>query len=62
MGQIKVYGIRDRLNPMKETLSNVIHSCMVEVLEFPSDKKFHRFSQWRKKIFIMQMEELKRTL
>ncbi len=43
MGQIKIYGVKDRLNPIKETLSNVIHSCMVEVLEFPSDKKFHRF-------------------
>lgn len=43
MGQIKIYGVKDRLNPIKETLSNVIHSCMVEALEFPSDKKFHRF-------------------
>ncbi|MED4123831.1 tautomerase family protein [Halalkalibacterium halodurans] len=42
MGQIKIYGVKDRLNPIKYTLSNVIHSCMVEALEFPSDKKFHR--------------------
>lgn len=43
MGQIKIYGVKDRLNPIKETLSNVIHSCMVEALGFPLDKKFHRF-------------------
>ncbi|MFJ7738384.1 tautomerase family protein [Lysinibacillus sp. NPDC097287] len=43
MGQIKVYGIKEHLNPIKGTLSNIIHSCMVDALEFPADKKFHRF-------------------
>lgn len=43
MGQIKIYGLKDSINPIKEKLSNVIHECMVEALEFPSDKKFHRF-------------------
>ena len=43
MAQVKIYGVKDRLNPIKEVLSNVIHSCIVEALEFPSDKKFHRF-------------------
>ncbi|WP_299095696.1 tautomerase family protein [uncultured Metabacillus sp.] len=51
MGQIKIYGVKDRLNPIKETLSNVIHSCMVEALEFPSDKKFHRFFPMDKENF-----------
>ncbi|HWJ77743.1 MAG TPA: tautomerase family protein [Niallia sp.] len=51
MGQIKVYGIKDRLNPIKETLSNVIHSCMVEALEFPTEKKFHRFFPMDKEDF-----------
>lgn len=51
MGQIKIYGVRERLNLIKETLSNVIHSCMVEALEFPSDKKFHRFFPMDKENF-----------
>lgn len=51
MGQIKVYGVKERLNPIKETLSNVIHSCMVEALQFPSDKKFHRFFPMDKEDF-----------
>lgn len=50
MGQIKIYGVKDRLNPIKETLSNIIHSCMVEALEYPADKKFHR-------IFPMDQED-----
>ncbi len=51
MGQIKIYGVKDRLNPIKETLSDVIHSCMVEALEFPSDKRFHRFFPMDKEDF-----------
>ena len=43
MGQIKIYGVKDSLNPIKKKLSNVIRSCMVEALDFPSDKRFHRF-------------------
>ncbi|MCR2821300.1 tautomerase family protein [Lederbergia panacisoli] len=43
MGQIKIFGIKERLNPVKETLSKVIHECMMDALEYPSDKKFHRF-------------------
>lgn len=51
MGQIKIYGVKERLNPIKETLSNIIHSCMVEALQFPSDKKFHRFFPMDKEDF-----------
>ena len=43
MAQVKVYGIDSHLNPIKEQLSGVIHSCVVEALEFPVDKHFHRF-------------------
>jgi len=51
VGQIKIYGVKGRLNPIKETLSDVIHSCMVEALQFPSDKKFHRFFPMDKEDF-----------
>jgi len=43
MGQVQVYGLREALNPVKQQLSDVIHSCVVEVLEFPVDKRAHRF-------------------
>lgn len=51
VGQIKIYGVKERLNPIKETLSNIIHSFMVEALQFPSDKKFHRFFPMDKEDF-----------
>lgn len=43
MAQIKIYGVRDRLNPVKEQLSEVIHSGVVDAFALPADKKFHRF-------------------
>lgn len=40
---IVVYGIDKNLNPIKRTLSDVIHSCMQSVLGMPEDKRAHRF-------------------
>lgn len=40
---IVVYGIKERLNPIKAELSDVIHSCMQSVLGMPEDKRAHRF-------------------
>lgn len=51
MGQIKIYGIKDKLNPIKKRLSDVIHSCMVDALQFPLEKKFHRFFPMDKEDF-----------
>ncbi len=43
MAQIKIYGVKEQLNPIKAQLSDVIHSCVVEALSFPIDKRAHRF-------------------
>ncbi len=43
MSQIKVYGLREHLDPIKARLSDAIHSCVVEALNFPVDKRAHRF-------------------
>ncbi len=43
MAQIKIYGLREHLNPVKARLSDVIHSCVVDALQFPPDKRAHRF-------------------
>ena len=43
MAQIKVYGVGEHLDPIKAKLSDVIHSCVVDVLSFPQDKRAHRF-------------------
>ena len=43
MSQIKIYGVREHLDPVKARLSDVIHSCVVDALAFPQDKRAHRF-------------------
>src|SRR5258708_94436 len=43
MAQIKIYGLKDHLNPIKARLSDVIHTCVVDALQFPLDKRAHRF-------------------
>ncbi|HHD79551.1 MAG TPA: tautomerase family protein, partial [Epsilonproteobacteria bacterium] len=48
MAQIKIYGIDSQLNPVKKQLSDVIHCCVVEALQFPKDKRFHRFFPMKK--------------
>ncbi|KAF3889899.1 MULTISPECIES: tautomerase family protein [Nostocales] len=43
MVQTKIYGLRERLNPIKSQLSDIIHSCVMDALQYPSDKRAHRF-------------------
>ncbi|HEY9625604.1 MAG TPA: tautomerase family protein [Crinalium sp.] len=43
MVQTKVYGLRERLDPIKSKLSDVIHSCVMDALQYPVDKRAHRF-------------------
>ncbi len=43
MAQIKVYGVGEHLDPIKAKLSDVIHSCIVDVPSFLQDKQAHRF-------------------
>jgi len=40
---IVIYGIKEKLNPIKANLSDVIHGCMQAVLGMPEDKRAHRF-------------------
>jgi phenylpyruvate tautomerase PptA (4-oxalocrotonate tautomerase family) len=43
MAQVKIYGIREKLAPLRSQLSDVIHPCVVQALQFPADKRAHRF-------------------
>ena len=48
---IVVYGIKEKLNPIRAQLSDVIHECMQNVLGMPEDKRAHRFVQLDKEDF-----------
>jgi phenylpyruvate tautomerase PptA (4-oxalocrotonate tautomerase family) len=43
VAQVKIYGLREHLKPVQARLSDAIHSCVVEALQFPPDKRAHRF-------------------
>lgn len=48
---IVIYGIKEKLNPIKEKLSETIHKCMKSVLGMPDDKRAHRFIPMEKEDF-----------
>lgn len=43
MAQVKIYGLKSSLNPIRAKLSETIHRCVVKTLKIPADKRFHRF-------------------
>jgi phenylpyruvate tautomerase PptA (4-oxalocrotonate tautomerase family) len=43
MSQVKIFGLRASLSPIMREMSDVIHSCVVEALHYPVDKRAHRF-------------------
>ena len=51
MAQIKIYGLRETLAPIRKKLSDVIHQCVVESLKFPQNKRAHRFISLEKEDF-----------
>ena len=43
MAQIKIYGHKTHLANNAHSLSIAIHEAVIEALEYPPEKKFHRF-------------------
>lgn len=43
MAQVKIYGLASTLRPVRKQLSDTVHACVVEALQFPVDKRAHRF-------------------
>jgi len=53
MSQIKIFGIDKELIPIREKLSSVIHSCVMDALGMPKNKRAHRFMPIEKENFFM---------
>jgi hypothetical protein len=43
MSQVKIFGLREQLVPVIPKVSDVIHACVMEALQYPADKRAHRF-------------------
>ncbi|MBD8497966.1 tautomerase family protein [Paenibacillus arenosi] len=52
MAQVKIYGLHGLLTPIQAQLSDIIHSCIVDTLQLPPDKRFHRFFRMKPEDFI----------
>ena len=45
MAQVKIFGLRRRLEPVRAVLSDAIHAAVMEAFRYPREKRFHRFIQ-----------------
>ncbi|GLU57294.1 tautomerase family protein [Dyadobacter frigoris] len=43
MGQIKIYGLKEHLTPIRNKVSDTLHSCVVDAFKYPENKRAHRF-------------------
>lgn len=53
MAQVEIYGVDKKLIPIRDKLSEVIHSCVMDALGLPADKRAHRFIPLAKENFMM---------
>lgn len=51
---IKVYGINNNLNKIRDVLSDAIHDSLIEAFEYPKEKRFQKFFPMEKENFIAQ--------
>lgn len=43
MAQVKIYGLKSHLDMCKGAISKAVHQSVMSALEYPPEKKFHRF-------------------
>jgi phenylpyruvate tautomerase PptA (4-oxalocrotonate tautomerase family) len=52
MPQTKIYGNAVFIQGVRSPLSDILHSCMMDALAYPAEKRFHRFFPMAKEDFI----------
>ncbi len=62
MAQVKIFGLAHSLDPIKKKLSDAIHSCVVEALDLPPEKRFHRFFPMQPEDFLFPQDRSERYL
>ncbi|MBB6635291.1 tautomerase family protein [Cohnella thailandensis] len=56
MAQVKIYGLYESLKPVQKQFSDTLHSCLMESLKLPEDKKFQRFILMNNEDFIYPID------
>ncbi len=52
MAQVKIYGLKENITNNRNTISDAIHLSVMSALDYPEEKKFHRFIPLDPKNFI----------
>lgn len=52
MAQIKIYGLKSNLDENRSVISASVHEAVMSALEYPPEKKFHRFISLESSEFI----------
>jgi phenylpyruvate tautomerase PptA (4-oxalocrotonate tautomerase family) len=60
MSQVIVYGNTDHLTQHRAALSDTIHSCLVDAIGLPADKRFHRFIRLDREDFLYPADRSER--
>lgn len=43
MAQILIYGLRSKLDGRRTAISDAVHGAVMNALDYPAEKRFHRF-------------------
>lgn len=57
MPQIKIYGLKTALTGRKTQISDAIHASVVAALDFPIEKRFHRFFEMEREDFVVPADK-----
>jgi len=52
MAQVKIYGVRERLRPRRQAVSDAIHRSVVDALHYPQQKRAHRFLYFEREDYV----------
>jgi phenylpyruvate tautomerase PptA (4-oxalocrotonate tautomerase family) len=52
MVQVKIYGLRANLDRLRSSLSDAIHKSVITALNYPPEKRFHRFMGLERQDFL----------
>ncbi len=52
MAQVKIYALRRTLDQYRDRISEAIHAAVMVALEYPREKRFHRFFPLDEKDFV----------
>jgi phenylpyruvate tautomerase PptA (4-oxalocrotonate tautomerase family) len=62
MAQVKIFGLQRSLQNSRAAISQAIHLSVMEALEYPAEKKFHRFIALDEEDFIYPQDRSERYI